>query len=124
MLVVNSLLTLHNGEAAIPFQAIPNNKIMEATNTVANEQNNTINNEYPLDNPTYSPEEVALLDSIEEEASAYYPVGKEFTSPQELRDSLRLFAHKKGFAVTTVGTTIVCTRCEEPQHQKNRREKK
>ena len=124
MLVKNLVTALHNGALAAAFKAIPNNKIMEATNTVANEQNNSINNEYPLGNPTYSPEEVAVLDSIEEEASAYYPVGKEFSSPQELRDSLRSFAHKKGFAVTTVGTTIFCTRCEEPQHQKNRREKK
>jgi hypothetical protein len=97
---------------------------MDPTNPIGDDLNSSINNEYLLDNPVYSPEEIAFLDSIEEEANAHFPVGKEFTSPHELRDSLREFANKKGFAVTTVGTMIVCTRCEEPQHQKNRREKK
>jgi hypothetical protein len=105
-------------------QAISPNNIMHPTNTAANNQNNSINNEYLLDNPGYLPEEMALLDSIKEEANAQFPVGKEFTSPQELRDLLRLFGHKKGFAVTRVGTMIVCTRCKEPQYQKNRRVKK
>jgi hypothetical protein len=54
---------------------------MDPKNTIANNQNSSINNEYLLDNPGYSPEEIALLDSIEEEANAQFPVGKEFTSP-------------------------------------------
>jgi hypothetical protein len=98
---------------------------MESANLVEEEipNNNNINGD-SIDNLTYTTGDLAYLEEIDVEASQCYPVDKEYPSLLNLRDLLREFAHKKGFAVTTAGNNIVCTRCEEPQHQINRRNKK
>lgn len=73
---------------------------------------------------SYSEEEKQKLISIKDEAEQLFPVNAVFASPQELRNSLRRFAEKKGFSVTSNGSTIACSRCEEPPSHKNKRAKK
>ena len=72
----------------------------------------------------YSPEQQSLIDSIAEEASSGFPVGAIYPSAKNLREQLRAFAHKKGFALTSDGSSLLCTKCDEPQGQKNKRDKK
>ena len=57
----------------------------------------------PTANAIYSETELQLLSSIAEEAANLFPTGKLFESPHLLRDEVREFAHKKGFAVTSEG---------------------
>ena len=97
---------------------------METPNNMEPIQGNNPTNEDLLDNLGYSSEELTYLESIEAEGNNSYPVGQVFNTVDELRNSLRSFAHKKGFALTTAGNRLVCTRCDEPQHQINRRNKK
>jgi hypothetical protein len=72
----------------------------------------------------YSPEDLAYILSIEKEASTLFHVGKVYQTREQLRDEVKAFADTKGFAVTTDGNKILCTRCSESPGQKRRREKK
>lgn len=67
----------------------------------------------PADNP-YTSEQVAVIESIAAEASSLFCVGANFNTPDELRESLRKFAHKKGFSITSIGKKFHCSRCAEP----------
>ncbi|KAG7341180.1 hypothetical protein IV203_029274 [Nitzschia inconspicua] len=67
----------------------------------------------PADNP-YTSEQVAVIESIAVEASSLFCVGANFNTPDELRESLRKFAHKKGFSITSIGKKFHCSRCAEP----------
>jgi hypothetical protein len=55
----------------------------------------------PVDSFEYSPEEEAYIRSIEEEAAALFPQGKIYASRAKLREEVRDFADRKGFAVAT-----------------------
>jgi hypothetical protein len=88
-----------------------------------------INDPPPLDFPTaggcgYTPDDIAVLDSIEQEAACLFPAGKVFGSPDELRQLVRSFSYKKGFEVTTDGCALLCRRCHEPTSQTRKREKR
>ncbi|KAG7349580.1 hypothetical protein IV203_012177 [Nitzschia inconspicua] len=50
----------------------------------------------------YTADQLAVIESIAMEASSMFCVGATFTSSGELRDSVRKFAHKKGFSVTSI----------------------
>jgi hypothetical protein len=78
----------------------------------------------PMDGFCYSPEDMAILQSIETEAAALFPVGKVYASPVELREAVRSFAYKKGFEITTGSWKVMCSRCDEPKSYKNKREKR
>ncbi|KAG7336553.1 hypothetical protein IV203_028352 [Nitzschia inconspicua] len=67
----------------------------------------------PADNP-YTSEQVAVIESIAAEASSLFCVGANFNTPDELRESLRKFAHKKGFSITSIGKKFHSSRCAEP----------
>ena len=69
----------------------------------------------------YSPHEMEVIKSIEEEAAKRFPVDKEFETLKSLRDQVKDFGRKNGFAVTSIGNKICCTRCEEPQGYKNKK---
>ncbi len=97
---------------------------MGSTGPVEGLPNNNTTNGDSTNNSSYTVADLAYLQEIEVEASQCYPAGKQFPSIQSLRLSLRQFADKKGFAIATVGNRIVCTRCDEPQHQITRRNKK
>jgi hypothetical protein len=73
---------------------------------------------------SYSEEEKLRLLSIQKEAGQLFPSGTVYPSPQELRVAFRQFAEKKGFSITTNGSTFHCSRCEEPPSHKNKRAKK
>jgi hypothetical protein len=75
-------------------------------------------------NPNYTQEQLVWINSIADEAATLFPIGKVFDSPNNLRDELRSFAHKKGFAVTSDGSKLCCSRCEEPTSHKNKRTKR
>ena len=62
---------------------------MEATQPFQTNQNNSVNNEDMLDLAGYSPEDSAYLQSIENECSVAFPIGKVFDSVHELRETLR-----------------------------------
>jgi hypothetical protein len=62
----------------------------------------------------YSPEEVAVIQSIAQEAAELFPVGKMYKNRDDLRQELNEFANRKGFAITTHGSKMCCTRCAEP----------
>ncbi|KAG7365104.1 hypothetical protein IV203_038307 [Nitzschia inconspicua] len=65
-----------------------------------------------VENP-YTPEQLAVIEEIAEEASSMFSVGATFQSSGELRDAVRKFAHKKGFSVTSFGNRFSCSRCAE-----------
>ena len=69
---------------------------------------------------SYSEEEKLRLLSIQKEAEQLFPSGTVYPSPQELRVAFRQFAEKKGFSITTNGSTFHCSRCEEPPHTRTR----
>ena len=84
-------------------------------------------NDNPNNNPgtsDYTPEELAYLNSVNDEAAAIFPPGKVFASKDALRLVAKEFAHKKGFALTSNGCNLLCSRCEEPQSHKNKRARK
>jgi hypothetical protein len=72
----------------------------------------------------YSPEEEAYIKSFEEEAAALFPKRKIYPSRAKLREEVRDFADRKGFAVATDGTKICCSRCQEPLSSAKKRGKK
>jgi hypothetical protein len=72
-------------------------------------------------NYEYSESELQFIDSVAEEAAELFPAGKQHLSPAALRDELRQFAHRKGFAVTTDGTSVCCSRFDETTAIKNKR---
>jgi hypothetical protein len=78
----------------------------------------------PLDCFQYSPEEQAHINAIEQEASSLFPQGKVYASRAHLREEVRDFAARKGFAVATDGNKICCTRSLEPISQAKARAKK
>ena len=61
----------------------------------------------------YSTEDTAMLQRIANEAGNLFPTGAEFTSPAELKDLVRSFANKNGFAVSTHGFLFRCSRIDE-----------
>ncbi|KAG7339131.1 hypothetical protein IV203_020074 [Nitzschia inconspicua] len=69
----------------------------------------------------YSPHELELIQKIQEEAAQCYPVGQEYTTLSSLRENLRDFAGRHGFAVSSEGNKICCTRCEQPQGYRKKR---
>ena len=84
------------------------------TPRTTNQSNNIVNS--PTEDPFgYSQDDLAYLASIEEEASAMYLIEQVFESVGHLRDSLRHFAHKKGFAITGHGSKLLCSRSSEPK---------
>jgi hypothetical protein len=74
--------------------------------------------------PQYSPQQEAHLKCIEQEAADLFPKGKMYFSIKDMRDQLRELGNRKGFGVTTVRSKLCCTRCDEPQSDINKREKK
>jgi hypothetical protein len=74
--------------------------------------------------PLYSSEQEAYLHSVQHDAANLFPQGEVFSSLQELRDDLAKFGNVKGFAVTTVGFKLCCTKCPELTSQKKRREER
>ena len=72
----------------------------------------------------YSPDELASLQAIEMEASNLFPIGKTFASISLLRKTLQEFAHKKGFAVASAGSSILCSRSAERKGVQNKRDRK
>ncbi|KAG7363780.1 hypothetical protein IV203_027141 [Nitzschia inconspicua] len=76
-----------------------------------------------LNNP-YTPEQLAVIESIAEEASSMFYIGATYQSSIELRDLVRKFAHEKGFSVTTSGTRFSCSRCAEAPCYRTKRLKK
>jgi hypothetical protein len=76
----------------------------------------------PLDCFQYSPEEQAHINAIEQEASSLFPQGKVCESRAHLREGVRDFADRKGFAVATDGNC--CTRSHEPISQAKTRARK
>jgi hypothetical protein len=78
-------------------------------------------NDVGADPSMYSQEQEAYILSIAQEAAKIFPAGKVYNSIKELRKETGEFGQKKGFAVTTVGSRLLCTRCPEPTAQKNRR---
>ncbi|KAG7366496.1 hypothetical protein IV203_029166 [Nitzschia inconspicua] len=72
----------------------------------------------------YTADQLAVIESIAMEASSMFCVGATFTSSGELRDSVRKFAHKKGFSVTSSGTRFSCSRCAAAPSYITRRLKK
>ncbi len=75
-----------------------------------------------LANAAYSNVDLETINSVAQEAQFLFPVGQQF--PQELRELLRKFGHKKGFEITSIGTKFTCTRCDEPNFRKNERNKR
>ncbi|KAG7341543.1 hypothetical protein IV203_023495 [Nitzschia inconspicua] len=76
-----------------------------------------------VDTP-YTPEQVAVIEEIAEEASSMFCVGATCQSSGELRDAVRKFAHKKGFSVTSFGNRFSCSRCAEAPCYRAKRLKK
>jgi hypothetical protein len=72
----------------------------------------------------YSPEDAAYIYSIQTEASRLFPAGKMYASRKQLREEVTQFADRKGFAVATDGNKICCSRCEESQSARKKRERK
>lgn len=72
----------------------------------------------------YKDSELAFISSIADEAGAVFFVGSEWPTLHQLRDQVRAFAHKKGFAISSDGTKLCCTRCDEPQSNKNKKARK
>jgi len=72
----------------------------------------------------YSNAALQTIQSVADEAKELFTPGKSFESPQDLRQQLRTFAHKKGFEITSQGNKYTCTRCEEPVFRKNARSKR
>jgi hypothetical protein len=69
-------------------------------------------NGFSFDNPAvdgfcYSPEDIAILHSIETGAASMYPVVKEFASAVELREAVRLFAYRNGFEIASGSWKII-----------------
>lgn len=77
-----------------------------------------------VDNEIYCTVDLQTIKSVADEAKALFPVGKQFSSPQDLREGLRKFGHKKGFEITSTGNKYTCTRCDEPNFRKKEREKR
>ena len=79
-----------------------------------------VNNVNNFNHP-YSVDDRQLLTSIEDEATGLFPVGKEYSDPASLRDTLRNWAAKKGFSITSHGSAFNCSRCAVPQSYLNKR---
>ena len=67
-------------------------------------------------------EDNVVLDSIVEEASAVFHAGKVYDAPPSaIREELRVFARKKGFAVDSESSSGGCklsyTRCSQPSRK-------
>jgi hypothetical protein len=71
----------------------------------------------------YSEDQKDHIKSIAKECEDLFPVGVLFGHVDELRAKVKSFAHKKGFSVYSDGTRFACSRCDEPQHRKNKRAK-
>ncbi|KAG7345192.1 hypothetical protein IV203_032723 [Nitzschia inconspicua] len=61
-----------------------------------------------VENP-YTPEQLAVIEEIAEEASSMFCVDATFQPSGELKDAVRKFAHKKGFSVTSFGNRFSCS---------------
>lgn len=71
-----------------------------------------------------SAEELALIESIADEAGALFPVGKVFGSLQELREQVQSFGRKKGFVASTKASGLCCSRCDESSSMSGLRKKR
>ena len=95
----------------------------QATNTII-DQLAAVDTAPPNTTNDYSPDDLASLEALEMEASNLFPIGKTFASISLLRKTLQEFAHKKGFAVASAGSSILCSRSAERNSDRNRRNKK
>lgn len=52
---------------------------------------------------------MAFIDCIAQEATALFTMRKIYGSPAELREEVRVFPNRKGFAATTYGMKVCCS---------------
>ena len=62
-------------------------------------QDSSITNKDVLDNVSYSPSDLEYLKAIEQESAQLFPPEKQFPTVADLKNSLTLFASKKGFSI-------------------------
>ena len=74
---------------------------MATQDPTTNNQDSSITNKDVLDNVRYSPSDLEYLKAIEQESAELFPPEKQFPTVTDLRNSLRLFASKKGFSIAT-----------------------
>ena len=72
----------------------------------------------------YTESQVQVLEALATETEGLFPIGKVYGSHLALREELRLFAHKKGFVVSSIGSKFLCTRAETPQSYRRKKERK
>ena len=109
-LVASRSLALQNARSCrLPGGVLPEGNIPAADNI-------------PAAKP-YNDSQLEFLSNLQQEAQDLFPIGTSYDSFAKLRAELRKFAHKKGFAISSVGTKLVCTRAETPQCYKNKRAK-
>jgi hypothetical protein len=85
--------------AAVPFHAMPPHL---PTNEITGD---TLHTAIPPVDPygLYCNTDLETIKSVADEAQELFAPGKSFESPQDLREQLRRFAHKKGFEITSQG---------------------
>ena len=77
-----------------------------------------------MEAPQHSETDRQFLESTAEEAASLFPAGKVHSNPGSLREEVKAFACKKGFAVGASSSKVACTRAPEPQANKNKRERR
>jgi hypothetical protein len=83
---------------------------MATQNPTTNNQDSSMTNKDVLDNVSYSPSDLEYFKAIEQESAQLFPPEKQFPAVADLRNSLSLFASKKGFSMATDGCKILCSR--------------
>ena len=72
----------------------------------------------------YSVGQLAFIGEIKVEGAALFPVGRVYENAEALRLRVRSWAAKKGFVISSCGTSICCSRCAMPEAEKRKLEKK
>lgn len=72
----------------------------------------------------YSEEEKAIVVKVAQETREVFPPGRTFSSPVEIRNELRIFGNDKGFCVTSLGSSLYCTRAAQSKSYIKRMAKK
>jgi hypothetical protein len=72
----------------------------------------------------YSDADIDKLTSLKEEGELLFPKGKQYPSPQALRDELRVWASKKGFSITSQSSSFKCSRGATPQSYLTKKQKR
>ncbi len=75
----------------------------------------------PAAGSSYTADDSAYLETLADDTREAFPVGTTYDNTTAVREAVRVFAHSKGFVISSEGFKLSCSRGPEPNSSKTKR---